>query len=121
MQRFKARWAPKLVHIVTAGRVHLENDVKIRELKMGQYIQVGESHNTPSGAQWRGGGVAEVDSGRGQYIHVGESHNMPSGAQWRGGGWAEVNSGQGQYIQVGASHNVPSGAQWRGGGWAEVN
>jgi hypothetical protein len=45
----------------------------------------------PSGAQWRGSGVAEVDSGRGQYIHVGESHNVPFGAEWRGSGWAEVN------------------------------
>ena len=58
---------------------------------MGQFIRVGSSSNVPSGAQWRGDGMAEVDNGRGQYIQVGSSSNVPSGAQWRGDGWAEVN------------------------------
>ena len=61
---------------------------------MGQFIRVGSSSNVPSGAQWRGDGMAEVDNGRGQYIQVGSSSNVPSGAQWRGDGWAEVDNGR---------------------------
>lgn len=53
---------------------------------MGQYINIGNG-SLPTGTRSRGGGWADVDSGRGQYINIGKG-SLPSGATSRGGGWA---------------------------------
>jgi signal peptidase I len=93
---------------------------ELRSFFVGQFIKVGDINKVPSGARWRGKGMAEVENGSGQYIEVGDINKVPSGTRWRGKGWAEVEKNGGEYIYVGDINKVPTGARWRGKGWAEV-